>query len=77
MKIRARNNLGSPVRLTLTITSGEPEILITIGKEGVRLAGFYSICSDTDLLPSEDWCPVGNLEIETKHSLKINGEIKE
>ena len=73
MKIRARNNLDIPIRLTLTVTHTESEILITIGEEGAKLAGFYSVCSDTDLLPAKEWQEIGSLDVENRYKVSIAG----
>ena len=78
--ISARNNLEIPIRLTLT-NSGDKDddcrILITVGVEGAVLKGFYGVCADTDLPPSEDWNDFGLLCIETKSKVSITGEARQ
>ena len=74
--IRARNNLGMPVRLTLTSSgySEDYQILITIGHEGVALKTYYGVCADTDLLPNKEWEEIGSLNINIKSRVSISGK---
>jgi len=69
-RVRARNNLDIPIRLTITQSS---EILITIGKKGASLKQYYLACIDADLPPSQDWEEVGQLDIKTKHFVSFRG----
>lgn len=73
--IKARNNLGIPVRLTITNSgyTDESQIRITIGKEGVKLAEYYRVCVEADILPSGEWGEVGALNIKTKSTVSFNG----
>ena len=74
--IEARNNLQIPIRLTVVNVGGgrdENRILITIGEEGVRLKGFYSVCIDADLPPTKEWSEVGELSFEPKYRISISG----
>lgn len=76
IKIEARNNLNIPIRLTATnVNDGrnESRILITIGKEGVKLSGFYGVCIDVDLSPNEEWEEIGRMNLETEHRISISG----
>lgn len=75
--ISARNMLGIPIRLTLTEVSDGREdsrILITVGKEGAELKGYYRVCIDTDLPPGQDWDDIGLLCIDTKCKVSLEGQ---
>ena len=76
IRIRARNNLDIPVRLTVTATNGDPEILITIGSPGAALKDYYRVCIDTDLAPSREWDDIGNLGIENNYRVSVKAEGK-
>ncbi len=76
VEISARNNLNLPVRLTLTnvgTNSEDARILITIGKAGVKLSGFYGVCIDADILPTQEWQKIGTLTIDTRCKTAIRG----
>lgn len=76
IRIEARNNLGVPIRLTLTSVNdgkNEDRILITIGKEGTALKSFYGVCIDTDLSLDQEWREVGSLDLETTYRVSISG----
>ncbi|HUX48998.1 MAG TPA: hypothetical protein VMV76_07600 [Dehalococcoidia bacterium] len=77
INIRARNNLDIPVRLTITSTSVDQEILITIGSSGAKLKDYYNVCIDTDLAPSREWDDIGNLGIENNYRVSVKAEGKE
>lgn len=79
ISIRARNNLGVPVRLTLTsvgLEHEQPEILITIGTKGVALSTYYRVCIDADIAPNNEWGEVGSLGIDTKYEISLTGNAK-
>lgn len=77
IRIEARNNLNIPVRLTLVnVNDGKNQsrILITIGKEGVALRDFYTVCIDTNLPPEREWREIGSLSWEADYHVSLSGK---
>lgn len=77
--VGVRNNLDIPVRITIFAhnkSSGGsgPQILITVGEEGVTLKSYYGICIDSDVHPNEEWEDVGVLEVLNEPRIKVVGK---